>query len=179
MRVAFAVLHASRHEQLLRGMPMSTLPLGIKADSVCSRLVGLHAERIDAAPGESWEPLPDSDPCGPHLAIFVRGRVSVEFADDRIALPLKAGSLVMEGMIAEYDMRYRALGHCEMYRIRQSDMLLALMSSGTNLDDFYKFRLLEKQAQKYLQSRLSSAQGVVEGFSQHPQSECISIWRAN
>eukprot|EP00971_Amphidinium_carterae_P079332 1569565-Amphidinium_carterae.1 len=51
-------------------VPISKTFLGV------SQLVGVRkAERFDLAPGDTWLPIADSNPSGPHFAVIVAGRV--------------------------------------------------------------------------------------------------------
>merc|ERR1712176_1533141 len=128
---------------------------------------------------EIWYPLPDSHPCGPHLGVLAKGRVMIELpppkAQGRAAgvptavpvMALESGSLFLEGLAAEYGTVVRAEKACEAYRIRQCDFLAAV-SGKSGKDWLPRFRMLEGQMRKQLQTRANSARGIKDGLARHP-----------
>jgi CRP-like cAMP-binding protein len=169
LRIAFDRLVEGRLEQVERGVPLTALPILARADDLCVRAVALQAERIDLAPGDFWQPLPTNDPCGDHLGVVVKGRVDLETtAEGRLVVALCPGSLLPEGLAAEYNTRARAVTHVEAYRIRQSDFLVAFHSCPSAQDWFYRFRLLERQTCDHISNRLASTKGVTSALIPHP-----------
>lgn len=178
IRVAFPRLVESRRNQVQRGLPMCALPISARPDDVCVRAVALQAERIDLAPGQTWVPLPDSDTCGPHFGILVKGKAVLETIEEsRLVTVLSPGSLLPEGMAAEFRTHCRAITHCEAYRVRQNDFLVAVYSMPSAQEWFYRFRLLDKQVRAHLSSRLSAVRGVTEGIMPHPSDDDIHEWK--
>jgi len=159
-----------RHEQVKHGLPLSALPLGIPPDDVCVRAVALQADRIDLEPGEILEALSDRSPCGPHFSVLVRGRAELVHinsqmevvADARVVMALSPGSMIIEGTVADYSACLRAKTACELYRVRQSDFMIAVLSVPAAHEWFYRFRLLERETKDRYLMRLKSAQGALE-----------------
>lgn len=175
---AFARLVESRHEQVMEGLPMCALPINARPDDVCVRAIALQAERIDLLPGQFWQPLPDNDPCGPHFGIMVKGKALIETIEEqRMVTALVPGALFPEGLAAEYNTRARAVTHCEGYRVRQNDFLVAVYSMPSAQEWFYRFRLLDKQTRAHLNLRLSAVKGVREGVVQRPEDHAIQEWK--
>mmetsp|Transcript_38008 Transcript_38008/g.60223 ORF Transcript_38008/g.60223 Transcript_38008/m.60223 type:complete len:559 (-) Transcript_38008:190-1866(-) len=176
---AFSNLVESRHEQVRIGAPLTALPIQARADDVCVRAVALQAQRIDLAPGDFWEPLPDDHPCGPHFGIMVKGKALLETTEEkRLVTALTPGSLFPEGLAAAYNTRARAVTHCEAYRIRQYDFLVAVYSMPSAQDWFYRFRLMERQTIMHLKSRLSSVKGVTDVILPHSCDSVLHEWKA-
>lgn len=175
---AFKSLAESRNEQVRKGLPLTALPIHAHADNVCVRAVSLQAERIDLEPGEIWVPLPDDDPCGPHLGILVTGRVLLETTKDkRSVTALTPGSLIPEGLCAEYRTHARAVTQCEAYRIRRHDFMVAVRSMASSQDWFYRYRLLEDQTLMHLRFRLGQVKGVSDVVMPHAYDSDIHRWK--
>jgi len=178
VRAAFEHLVASRREQVTKGLPISALPIGVRADDVCARAVALQAERVDLDPDEIWSPIHDYDPCGPHFGVLVRGRAVMETASEgRMVQALVPGALFPEGPAAEYGVHVRALTACEGYRVRQVDFLVAVYSVPSSQEWFYRFKLLERETRSHLCARLSAVRGVSTGVQEHPSDADIHDWK--
>merc|ERR1712185_710201 len=80
-------------------------------------------------------------------------------------------------MAAEYNTHVRALTHCEGYRVRQSDFLVAVYSMPSAQDWFYRFRLLDKNTRAYLFTRLSGVRGVTTGVVHQDKDDDIHEWK--
>lgn len=188
MGAALEALVKVRREQAERALPLSGLELGCKPEDLGMQTAGLLAERLNFQPGQFWEPVPDLDPCGPHVSVFLRGRAVVTMApDDKEVLPLTPGSLVPEGALAEFDARVRVLsGDCEVYRFRRSELEAAARVANPRkparsaaqeaADWFYRYRLTEKEARSRLQEKLSSAKGLMATKEAHPCDSGIKDW---
>lgn len=162
-------LAASRQKQIKRGLPLSALPLGIPIDDLCVRAVALQAHRIDLQPEETLQAIDDAGPCGPYFSVLVRGRLIVEMASDTSDVTtLTPGSLILEGMVADYSAHLRAKCHCELYRVRQSDFMIAVVSVPTAGEWFYRFRLLERETRERFLMRLKSAKGALQSLIGRP-----------
>jgi len=174
----FAALVASRRQQVAQGKPLCALPIGAKADDVTVRAVVLQAERMHFEQGQCWKAIPDNSPCGSHISVLLRGKAVVELAaDDSEVMPLAPGSIVAEGVIAEYGAHVRLLSSdCEVYRMRFFELVGAAYSASQAPDWFYQFRLLEKEARKHQKARLTSAKGVALGRTEHPGDSGIRDW---
>eukprot|EP00927_Polykrikos_kofoidii_P044061 TRINITY_DN38136_c0_g1_i2.p1 TRINITY_DN38136_c0_g1~~TRINITY_DN38136_c0_g1_i2.p1 ORF type:complete len:1517 (-),score=269.81 TRINITY_DN38136_c0_g1_i2:238-4683(-) len=161
----FERLIYSRRKQVATGAPITCLPVDAKPDCVSVRGVSLLSEQILLAPNEVWLPLPDSDPCGPYIGVLAVGRAKLEMVHDgQVVMQLIPGNLMMEGMAAEYGAHLRALDgqHCEGYRIRQTDFMMAVTSSPASQDWFWRFKLLVKEARSNMQRRLGGARGLMD-----------------
>lgn len=179
IQTGFERLIESRHHQVARGIPMCQLPISLNVDDVSARAIALQAECIHLQPGQCWYPLPDTDPCGPHFGVLVRGRVVLESAaEKREVLTLNAGSLLLEGLGAECGAQVRALTYCEGYRVRQSDLLLAVATVPGSQEWYYRFRLLEREARRHLQMRVTAIRGVTDAVAPHPCDDGIHMWKA-
>lgn len=174
----FKRLVASRRDQVVSGMPLRALPIGKVADDVASRTVSLHAERLHFGAGEMWEPIPDSDPCGPRIAVFVKGHATLEITSDNSeVMQLQPGSLVVEGAAAESGARIRVLsGDCEVYRIRVQELSAAARIAHEAPMWFHQLRLLEREARAHLRTRLTNAQGLASIRAPHPTDNGIRDW---
>jgi len=160
-----------RHIQIMNGLPLSALPLAIPAGDVCVRAVALQADRINLLPGEHLEPMSDRSACGPHFSVLVRGRAHVEMScDSRDVMALMPGSLIIEGLLAEFDAQVSAKSACELYRVRQSDFMIAVLSVPAAHEWFYRYRLLERETKDRFLTRLKSAQGAKNASSRRPAS---------
>jgi len=188
MKAGLERLVASRREQLEGGMPLCALSVGASPDDPSVRAAGLHAERMYFEPGQCWEPLPDSDACGPNIGIFVKGRGTLVIGtDDREVMTIQPGTLLLEGLLAEFDARVQILSSdCEAYRVRRIELEAAARSGSQSgkvrsaaqeaADWFYQFRLLEKEVRTKLHERLSSAKGLAAIRVPHPCDPCINDW---
>jgi len=170
-RKRFESITAARREQTVAGMPICALPMAVEDDDVCARAVALQAEQIDLEPGETLDMLSDRSPCGPHFSVLVRGRVTVEMkiTSDPV-MTLMQGSLLLEGMLADFGARIRAKIPCEIYRVRNSDFMIAVSSVPMASDWFYRFRLLEKETRERFLLRLKSARGAIESCKNRPRT---------
>merc|ERR1719316_2530670 len=61
--------------------------------------------------------------------------------------------------MADYHSRLVAKTPCELYRVRQSDFMIAVLSVPAAHEWFYRFRLLERETKDRFLMRLRSAQG--------------------
>jgi CRP-like cAMP-binding protein len=178
IKMAFKRLVENRRKQVVQGLPLTALPIHASNSDVSVRAVALQSERIDLAPGEYWQPLPDSDPCGPHFGVMVKGRALLETCEEgRLVVALTPGSLLPEGMAAEYNTRARAITHCEAYRIRQNDFLVTVYSMPSAQDWFYRFRLLERQTRAHINSRLDAVKGVIDVLKPHTCDTDLHNWK--
>lgn len=188
MKDGLQSLMDSRREQVERGMPLGAVGVGAKAEDPSVRAADVLAERLHFEAGQYWEPLPDSDPCGPHVGILVHGRAVVTISpDDKEVMPIQPGSLIVEGLLADFHARVRVLSSdCEIYRMRRMELEAAARlgcprgkpRSVTQevADWFYQFRLLEKEARSRLHERLNNAKGLVATRQPHPCDSCIQDW---
>jgi len=188
MKEGLARLVANRQRQVLSGMPLCALSMGAGASDISVRAVNVQAEQLHLQPGQLWEPLPDTDVCGPHVGILVRGRAVVEMAaDGREVMPLQPGSMLVEGLAAEFGAHVRLLSSdCEIYRLRRTELEAAARLAPPNgkvrsvtqeaADWFYQFRLLERDARARLQARLNSTRGLAATRVPHPCDPCIQDW---
>lgn len=199
LSTGFACLVKSRQDQLERGLPLSGLQLGAAADDVFVRAIALLAERLDLCKGQAWPPVSDDDPNGPCLSILIRGRACVEMPYDAEApggtvlggasgasgapttpvTVLRPGSIVHEGLIAEYGASSRAATDCEVYRIRRSDMGMVINSSATSQECqwVWTFKMQEKEAAEHLKARLQSVRGMHNGRAPR-HAEGLQLTRA-
>jgi hypothetical protein len=83
-------------------------------------------------------------------------------SDNSDAMTLTPGSLILEGIVADYNAHLRAKSHCELYRVRQSDFMIAVISVSSAGEWFYRFRLLEREARERFHMRLKSAKGALQ-----------------
>eukprot|EP00747_Dinoflagellata_sp_TGD_P074453 gnl/TRDRNA2_/TRDRNA2_158322_c0_seq1.p1 gnl/TRDRNA2_/TRDRNA2_158322_c0~~gnl/TRDRNA2_/TRDRNA2_158322_c0_seq1.p1 ORF type:complete len:367 (-),score=71.56 gnl/TRDRNA2_/TRDRNA2_158322_c0_seq1:78-1070(-) len=178
---AMASLIEARHEQVKQGLPLTALPIGIAADDVCARATALQAECIKLSPGEIWEPLPDSDPCGPHFTIIVKGRLLIEKASDgRQVMHVFPGGLVSEGLAAQFDSRIVATTYCEAYRMRSFDFLASVATASCAEPAWLpRFELLEKKSRADMFMRLQRTKGCAEAMAPHPCDKMIENWKRN
>eukprot|EP00971_Amphidinium_carterae_P240425 4772909-Amphidinium_carterae.1 len=63
--------------------------------------------------------------------------------------------MAADGLVHEYGAHYKAERQCEVYRFRQMDLQLAMMSIPAASEVYYKVRVLEKEAKKSLETRLN------------------------
>lgn len=178
IKPGFDALIVSRHEQVAKGLPFCGLKISASPTDISVRTVSLQSERMPLEAGEVWRPLPDSDPSGPRVGILLRGRAVVELvASGREVMPLTAGAIVNEGLLAEFGARVRAVSSdCEAYRVRTVDLLAASQSEPKAPAWFYEFRLLEREASDRLRSRLGNARSLVDNKALHPCDPCIRDW---
>mmetsp|Transcript_41153 Transcript_41153/g.106449 ORF Transcript_41153/g.106449 Transcript_41153/m.106449 type:complete len:313 (+) Transcript_41153:2-940(+) len=179
MGEGFRCLLESRRAQVDRCLPLSALNIKLPPGDPSVRAIALQAERMHLEPGDIWECLPDMDPCGPRLAIFVSGRAVLELvADGREVMVMTPGSFLCEGDAAEFNAQIRVLTPgFEAYRVRSSDFLAAVHSSPKPADWFYHFRLKEKEVRSMIRKRLSNTRGLRDVTSQHPCDPDINDWK--
>jgi len=179
MRAGFKRLVESRREQVHSGRPLCGLKIGASPDDVTVKTVALQAERVPLESGELWEPVPDDDPCGPRVGVFLAGRAVVELKSGREVMPITAGCILLEGVLSEFGARVRAVSSdCEAYRVRLFDLLAASKYGDKVPDWFYQFRLLENDTTKHLRSKLVNTRGLVNNKSTHLCDPCIRDWAA-
>jgi len=180
LREGFRQLIAGKHEQLSNGMPLCGLKIGAKPGDASLKTVSLQADRVPLEKREVWEPIPDSDPCGPRIGIFVSGRGVIELSSsgrDIEVMSVSPGTVLCEGLLADFKARVRATSaDCEVYRVRLSDLLAASSFDMKPPDWFLQFRLLEKETTKSMRTRLTSARGLAENRKAHPCDPCINDW---
>lgn len=182
-RLSFEGLLAGRREQVARGLPMSALPINIKEDDLCAKAIAIQAEEILIQPGECWMPLSDRTPWGASFTILTEGQGVLELAsenqrlrrlggvDSSPAVPVLAlatGSLILEGMVAAYGCRVRALTATKAYRVRYIDFDIAVHLESCSSEWLARFRMLESNMAQQLTHRGSSARGVVDAFMENP-----------
>mmetsp|Transcript_40968 Transcript_40968/g.118375 ORF Transcript_40968/g.118375 Transcript_40968/m.118375 type:complete len:721 (-) Transcript_40968:124-2286(-) len=187
MKQGLEGLVQSRREQAERAVPLAALSIGAKEDPSV-RTACLLAERLHFEAGQFWEPIPDSDPCGPHVGILAQGKAVLTIApDDQEVMPVQPGSLVIEGQLADFGARVRVLsGDCEIYRLRRIELEAAarlgcLRGKARSVtqevaDWFYQFRLVEKEVRARFHERLNSAKGLLAIREPHPCDSCIQDW---
>jgi len=188
MKEGLERLMESRRKQAERGVPLTALNVGAKAEDPSIRTAGLLAERLHFEAGQFWDPIPDSDPCGAHVGILVHGRAVLTIGDDdKEVVVIQPGSLVLEGQLADFGARVRLLsGDCEVYRLRRMELEAAARLSCPRgkarsvtqeaADWFYQFRLVEKEVQARLRERLGNARGLAAIKERHPCDNCIQDW---
>lgn len=178
LRQGFDKLIATRHEQVNKGLPLTGLKISAQPDDLAVRTVALQSERLPLEAKEIWRPLPDSDPSGPRIGILVRGRAVVELvASGREVMSLVAGSIVCEGVLAEFGAHVRAVSSdCEAYRIRTVELLAAAQMEAKSPAWFYEFRLMEREAADRLRTKLTNARGLLDGKVVHACDPCIRDW---
>jgi len=162
---------------------MSALPINIKEDDLCAKAIALQAEEIVIQPEECWMPLSDHTPWGASFTILTEGRGLLELAsenprlrrlggvDSSPAVPVLAlarGCLILEGMVAAYGCRVRALTAIKAYRVRYIDFDVAVHLESCSSDWLARFRMLESDMAQQLTHRSSSARGVVDALVEHP-----------
>jgi len=175
---AFQNLIACRLEQVERGYPISALGVGASAMDVRVRAIALLSERIEMQPGESWNPVPDDDPCGPYIGVLVKGHAMIEIGSSRhLVTQLTPGSIFIEGMAASYGACARAETYCEAYRVRKSDFTMAVGGNPAAGDWLWRFRLLEKTAEQQIRMRLESVQGLVQLGVPNARDSEIQAWK--
>jgi len=169
-------LVARRRMQVNKGLPLSALPyIGVEATDPCVRAVALMSECVRLQEGELWAPIRDDDPCGPYFTVILRGRVTVEVSMDHHAvMVLTPGSLLPEGLVAEYGAHLRADTACEAYRIRQTDFNVAIHSNASTERWIWRYRLQEKGVYDHLRARLESVHGLVKSIMPHSRDEEIA-----
>jgi len=133
----------------------------------------MQAERVNLRAGDLWETAGDSDPCGLHYFVLAHGRAQLEL-EDRFVVNLASGALVLEGVVAEYGAKIRAVTKCEAYRFREVDFL-ALGPAAK--DWFYRFRLLEMDTRKHVSARLLSCRNAERVTATHPSDGHIHDWK--
>lgn len=178
LRPAFDTMIASRHEQVKKGLPLCSLKINAQPDDIAVRTIALQSERLHLEAKELWRPLPDSDPSGPRIGFLVRGRAVVELVGSgREVMPLLAGSIINEGILADFGAHVRAVSSdCEAYRLRAADLLGSAQAEAKPPSWFYAFRLLEREASDRLKTRLSNARGLMDNKAVHPCDPCIRDW---
>mmetsp|Transcript_61071 Transcript_61071/g.170442 ORF Transcript_61071/g.170442 Transcript_61071/m.170442 type:complete len:398 (-) Transcript_61071:342-1535(-) len=188
MRAGFARLLEGRRAQVETGLPLCALPLTAQQGSVAVTAVALHAERLPTELGDTWEPLPDTHPCGPHVVIVTRGRLVLEIqprrgapaaeteAEKAAPVPV-VGGILPEGAAAKAGAQVRvASSDCEAYRVRMFDLAAAAHFSDRAPSWFYHFRSLEKEARQSLGAKLASAREVMKLRMPHPVTSDIIDW---
>lgn len=172
VRQRVATVVAQRREQVLNGLPMSSLGLDITSDDVCAKAIALQAERLIIAAGATLEPLPDSSPCGPHFCILMKGRADVEprefLTGTRPVMAYGPGSIILDGLLSDYGARLRARTACELCRIRQSDFMIAVTTVPSEHEWFYRYRLMDREMRDRLTKRLQCAKGAHEASKSRP-----------
>jgi len=168
-----------RQAQVANGVPMVNLDIGVRADDLSVRAIALHAKRSYHEQGHTWWPTADSDPCGSHLSIVVHGRVILEMAEKgRTVMAFNPGSMIIEGLAAEYGANLRAASNCEVYQILLADFRTAISSVPSAQHWLYRFKLLDKEVENRMRTRLAAVRGLTEGLAPHPNSEEIHAWKA-
>jgi len=166
-----------RKQQVERGMPIAALPINVPHTEVGVRAVALQAERFDLNPGETWMPISDSNPSGPHFAVIVAGRAMLEVVSDRRpVMRLSPGSLLVEGAAAEFNSRLRALSAVEGYRVRYYDLSIVTSSIKSAEEWDKRFRLFFEETKHLLASRLMSVRGAAESCAQHADDFAIQAF---
>jgi len=190
MKEGLKRLVESRRKQMEKGMPLCQLPIGANAEDATVRAAAIHAERLYFDPEQPWEPLPDTDALGPHLGVLARGRARVVLAaNDKEVMTLPPGSLLIEGLLAEFGAQVRLLSpDCLVYRFRRFELEAAarlpvkqepgkVRSMAQEAADwFYQLRLQERDLRQKLQERLNSAKGLIAIRQHHPCDPCIHDW---
>ncbi|CAJ1392436.1 unnamed protein product [Effrenium voratum] len=157
IKESLLLLAYERCQQSQQLMPMAALPLGIPAGDACGALLGLHAERVDLAPGDVLWPFPDSHPSGPHFSVLVSGTADLEMASGKPITRLRAGSYIPEGLLAENGALVRANSTCLAYRVPQYDLLVTVGSQPECREWYDRCRGLEQQVRQSLLPRLRNA----------------------
>jgi len=183
MALGFEQLVQSRREQVLCGLPLSCLPVSIPVNNPSVRTIALVSERIILNPGEAWTPLSDHCPAGPHIGILAAGRAVLELSKDgqKELMQFTPGSILLEGMLAEFGACVRAQTYCECYRIRESEFLMAIPSSSKDLaqpaqDWFWRFKLYMKEESAKIHRRLEGGAGMVDCITPSPKDTEIMMW---
>jgi hypothetical protein len=167
-----------RQQQVTMGCPLKNLSIGIVPGDVSISAVGIHAERLTFAREEVWQPVPDTNPNGPHFSIIETGRAIVEMQNQRKVMTLTTGSVLVDVIASSYGATIRATSKiCEVYRLRQFDFKLA--TAAVPCKWLWRFNLLEKECRNELLSRLQNMNGLIEGLAQHPRQDEINAWRNN
>eukprot|EP00928_Gymnodinium_smaydae_P088458 TRINITY_DN72542_c0_g1_i1.p1 TRINITY_DN72542_c0_g1~~TRINITY_DN72542_c0_g1_i1.p1 ORF type:complete len:437 (+),score=75.20 TRINITY_DN72542_c0_g1_i1:183-1493(+) len=180
MALGLRKLVETRHEQVREGLPLTALEdVGARAEDVSVRAISLCAERIHLGAGEVWLPVADGDPSGPCVSVLVRGRGAVEMSADRIvATQLFPGALILEGLLAGCNARFRAETECEAYRIRKNDFHLAVASANSP-EWVWRFKLREKDSGDHLRMRLGSICGLLESGAPSERDQEIQAFVAH
>jgi len=170
-RKCYTQITERRHEQVAGGLPFSSLSLDISHDDIAARIIALHAERMDLAPGGSWLPRSDSGPNGPHFTIIVKGRASIvlggRFENGPPVMNLLPSSLLPEGLTSKYGARVEAVTHLEAYRVRMCDFLLAEHTAPLSTRWIGQFKKMYTAAKDHMDTRLGSARGVADSKESH------------
>jgi hypothetical protein len=140
--------------------------------------VALQAERMELAPGDVWVPRPDSSPHGPHFGVVTKGNAWLEIVScRRQVVKVFAKGLLLEGLISEFGACVRAATHLEGYRFRESDLLLAAVSVGSDACHWFdRFELIQKETHHKFSLALKSASGV-NSLGEHPDSIRLRAWK--
>merc|ERR1712232_756585 len=174
----FRFLVSTRREQVARGMPMISLRLGTTGvDDIGFRGIALLSERICVKEGEVWHPVPDDDARGPCFTVLGRGRCVVEMGHERYCvMTLSAGSMIPDGLVANYNSMLRADLDCQAYRIKRSDFLTVVRSTASTKEWIGRFELMEKDVYRNFEMRLNSIFGLLEGGAPHYKDHEIEAW---
>lgn len=171
-------LVARRRVQVSRGVPLAALPeFGAEATEAAVRTVALLSELVQLQTGDVWAPVGDSDPNGAWMGFLVKGRVKIELHGEA-QLTITAGSVVPEGLAAEFGAHIRADTACEAYRLPRSDFDIAVASDTAAQKWIWLLRLHEKQLSDKLRSRLNSAEGLQRSMLPHVRDREIQTWTA-
>merc|ERR1719188_1078545 len=193
-KALFDQLKAARGEQVARNIPLNVLPLSTMTEGdLCARAIALQAAFISLSPGQVLWPLAETDPCGPHFMVFVEGKAVLEMerapesertpgrskvAAERVGvLPLQPGSLLLEGVAAEFSTYVRAITPCEVYRVKMMDLQVAVASMHSPVDWLPRFQMLCGESHVETRQRGNSALGLVEGLAPHPDGPDIIDYR--
>lgn len=168
---------AQRRWQVARGLPIVCMPLRPNVEEPCVRVLALHAQHLVQPADKAWAPAPDDNPYGPFFAVMARGHARVEMEmEARFVTTVRAGEIVHEGLVADYNAYFRATSLCEVYRLREFDYQVALKTLPPTGPWFQEFQVLFKKHLDRLRTRLNAARGVVECLNQKPISNSIVTW---
>jgi CRP-like cAMP-binding protein len=168
-----------RQEQVALGKPLSLLDINTVASDVSVAAIGIHSQRVTYRQGEIWQAMPDNSPNGPRISIVSHGRANLEMAQNgRKVKSLVPGDLIMEGICSDLGACMRCTTNvCEVYQIFMNDFKIAISTVSGTTPWIWRFKVLEKEARKAYQQRLTSMAGLIEGLAPHPSDGEISAWR--
>lgn len=180
-----------RRSQVMEGIPMSALPIAISKEDVCSKAIALQADPTHLEPGGIWQPKADDSTAGPCFSVVTQGRALLEIAspNERLrrlggdetpavpVIPLEPGSLILEGIAAEFACRVRAISAVKVHRVRYVDFDIATRLESCSQDWLARFRMIENSTRRLLEDRGAAATGVVEALTDHAFKEDLEKYR--
>merc|ERR1740121_215283 len=139
------------------------------------------SECVLLRPDEILPPVGDSGPSGANLGFITKGRAKVQMdgeGGDNLML-LSAGSIVAEGILAEFGAHIKGDLPCQIFRLAKHAFEAAVASDPATQKWIWLLRMKEKETSDELRKRLTNNRGLRLNLVPHVRDREIIAWSAN